>query len=268
MANQTSSAFNITPGALDHISYSVQPSNAGATASNSPAIKVEFRDANENLVSSTANVTLAINNNPGTSTLSGTLIQAAVAGVATFSDISLDKVGTAYTLDASTSGQTTITSSAFNITGGAIDHISFNVQPTNTAAAVSVSPSITVEFRDAGDNLVTSTANITLSINNNPGTSTLSGTLIQAAVGGVATFNDISLNKVGTGYTLDADTSGQTTVTSAAFNIVAGAVDHISYSVQPSNAAAAVSNSPAIKVEFRDAGDNLVTINCKCHTCD
>ena len=91
-------------------------------------------------------------------------------------------------MDATATGLTTATSSAFNITTGSVDHLSFSVQPTTAVAAASITPAIKVEFRDAGENLVTSTANVTLSINNNPGTGTLSGTLIQAAVGGVATF--------------------------------------------------------------------------------
>lgn len=41
----------------------------------------------------------------------------------------------------------------------------------------------------------------------------------MAAVNGVVAFGDLSLNKVGTGYTLTASDTGLTGVTSTAFNI-------------------------------------------------
>ncbi|MCP4170678.1 MAG: hypothetical protein GY758_07905, partial [Fuerstiella sp.] len=63
---------------------------------------------------STASVTLSVNSNPGT--LSGTNPVSAGAGVAAFSDISLDKIGTGCTFDAASGGLTTGTSNTFNIT--------------------------------------------------------------------------------------------------------------------------------------------------------
>ena len=61
-------------------------------------------------------------------TLSGTTIVTAVNGVATFSDLSIDKAGNGYTLVAAASGLTGATSTTFNITprpqasgGGRID---------------------------------------------------------------------------------------------------------------------------------------------------
>ena len=54
---------------------------------------------------------------------------------------------------------------------------------------------------------------MTLSLGNNPGGGTLSGTLTVAAVNGVATFNNLSINAAGSGYTLVAtDTTGRGTL--------------------------------------------------------
>jgi hypothetical protein len=53
----------------------------------------------------------------------------------------------------------------------------------------------------------------------NPGSSTLSGTLTRAAVNGVATFDNLELNRAGTGYTLRATASGLTAATSTAFRV-------------------------------------------------
>ncbi|MHA8065034.1 hypothetical protein, partial [Aquirufa aurantiipilula] len=65
LTDATSSAFNITVGSASKLTFGTQPSNAVAGASISPDITVRIEDANGNLVSSTASVTLAIGNNAG-----------------------------------------------------------------------------------------------------------------------------------------------------------------------------------------------------------
>ncbi len=60
-------------------------------------------------------ITLALDSNPGGSTLSGTLSATVIGGVATFSDLSLDNPGTGYTLRATASGLTDAVSDAFNV---------------------------------------------------------------------------------------------------------------------------------------------------------
>src|SRR5256885_13567323 len=99
----------------------VQPSNAGAGAVNTPAVQVAVQDAQGNTVTTaTTNISVAIGTNPASGTLAGTKTVAAVNGVATFSTLSLNVVGTGYTLTASATGLTGATSSAFNIgVGGA-----------------------------------------------------------------------------------------------------------------------------------------------------
>jgi len=152
--------------------------------------------------------------------LSGTLTVAAVSGVATFSTISIDKVGTGYTLDATASGLTTATSNSFDITLGSATQLAFSVEPSNTVATASISPAIEVQVHDAGGNLISAaTDSITLAIGTNPSSGTLSGTLVVAAVSGEATFSDISIDNTGTGYTLTANAGGLTGATSASFNI-------------------------------------------------
>ena len=191
--------------------------------------------------------------------MSGTLTVSAVSGEATFNDISIDKIGSGYTLDAMATGLTTATSGSFNITVGAPTQLVYSVEPTNTVSTVTVSPAIQVQVQDAGGNLVpTATDSITLVINNNPGSGTLSGTLTVAAVSGEATFSDISIDKVGSGYTLDATASGLTTATSASFDITVGAATQLVYSVEPTNTVSTLSVSPAIQVQVQDAGGNLV----------
>src|SRR5439155_16089058 len=123
----------------------------------------------------------------------------------TFTTLSIDKVGTGYTLAASASGLTGATSTAFNVAAGTGAKLVFTVQPTNTGAGVAIAPAVKVTVQDASGNTITSATNsITLSIGINPSTGTLSGTTTAAAVSGVATFSNLSLDQRGTGYTLVA----------------------------------------------------------------
>ncbi len=62
---------------------------------------------------------------------------------------------------------------------------------------------------------------VTISLGNNPGGSTLGGTLTATAVDGVATFSNLTLNNAGTGYTLHATASGLTATNTGSFNVTA-----------------------------------------------
>src|SRR4029079_16706941 len=102
---------------------------------------------------SSASVTLAIGTNPASGTLSGTKTVAAVNGVATFSDLSIDKAGTGYTLTAASTRLTGATSSTFNITPGSANKLAFSVQPSSTTAGSAITPAVKVEVRDANGNV-------------------------------------------------------------------------------------------------------------------
>ena len=263
----TSSNITTVGGSATKLVFLQQPTNAFTGSSISPAITVQIQDASGNLVSTdTRNVTLAIGNNPGGGSLSGVATVAAVAGVATFSNLSINNAGTGYTLSATSSPALTgATSASFNITAGAATKLGFGQQPSNTAMGASISPAITVQIQDAGGNLVSSDArNVTLVIGNNPGGGSLSGVATVAAIGGVATFSNLSITKAGTGYTLSATSSPALTgATSASFNITAGAATKLGFGQQPSNTAMGASISPAITVQIQDANGNLVTADTR-----
>ena len=98
--------------------FSQQPGNAQAGASIG-TIKVQVLDASNNLITNATNqVTLALSapGNPP-ATLSGTKTATPSGGVATFSGLSVDKVGT-YTLSATATGLGPDTSASFIITAG------------------------------------------------------------------------------------------------------------------------------------------------------
>ena len=261
MTAATSSAFNVTAGAAAKLAFTVQPGNVVAGTSIAPAVQVSIEDAQGNLVIAATNqVTIAIGTNPSSGTLSGTVQLNAVAGVATFSTLSINKTGTAYTLAANATGLTAAASSAFNVLVGAASKLAFTVPPSSVAAGGAIAPAVAVSIEDALGNVVpTATNQVTIAIGTNPSSGTLSGTAQVNAVAGVAAFSTLSINKVGTGYTLTASASGLTTATSGAFNVTAGAAAKVVFTAQPTNTTAGAAVSPAVQVTVEDSQNNVVT---------
>ena len=105
----------IPPLPATKVVFTVQPvtTQAGAVML---SIIVQLQNATNGVVLGSSNsVSLAIGTNPSGGALSGTNPRSAVAGVATFPDLSIDKAGNNYTLLASSSGLTGSTSNEFNI---------------------------------------------------------------------------------------------------------------------------------------------------------
>ena len=227
-------------------------------------LTVQVVDQFGNLVpTSSANVTVAIGTNAGGGTLSGTTTIAAVNGIATFTDLSIDKTGTAYTLKATTSGLGLGTSNTFNVTPAAADHLLFSQQPTDAIAGVAFNPAVKVQVLDVFNNLVTTdSSNVTLGFGTNAGSGSLLGTTTVAAVNGVATFN-VSVDKVGSNYTLSATDltlpQASNSTLSSTFTISPNVAHHLGFGVQPSNSLAGQTISPAVTVQVLDQFGNVVT---------
>jgi hypothetical protein len=248
----------ITPSQL---AFTVQPTNVTAGSSIIPAVQVSIEDAAGSVVTAATNaVTIAIGTNPAAGTLSGTLTVNAVAGVATFSNLSIDRAGVGYTLVASSGTLTAATSTAFNVTAGPPAKLAFAVQPTNVVAGTAITPAVQVSVQDSLGNLVpTATNSVTVAIGTNPGGGTLSGTATVNAVAGVATFSNLSINKTGTGYTLAATSGVLTGATSTAFNVTPGTATQLLFTTQPPANGTAGSPLTAAVVSVEDALGNVVT---------
>ena len=249
------------PGAAKTLAIAVQPGTTPAGSPIAPAVQVAARDTFGNVATAfTGTVTLAIGTNPASGTLSGTTAVAAVAGIATFSAISINRPGTGYTLTATATGLTGAATAAFNITVGAPSLLVFSVQPSGATAGAAIAPAVVVAAQDSFGNLAPAfTDSVVLSLGANPGGATLSGTVRVAAVGGVATFPGVVLDRTGTGYTLSAASGTLTGATSAAFNVAAAAPATLVFTTQPTDAAAGAAISPAVVVAVRDALGNLNT---------
>jgi hypothetical protein len=261
LASATSAAFNIASSVTARLVFAVQPPSAAAGGALTPAVQVAVQDASGNVVTSaTTLITVAIGTNPGGATLVGTTQRSAVNGVATFTDLSLEKVGTGYTLTATASGVTGATSAGFAITPGAAARLGFTGQPSTTAARAAISPAVQVAIQDAYGNTVTNvSAAVTVTLGTNPGAGILTGTLTNSTVNGVATFSDLSVDRTGTGYTLAAAASGVASAASAAFGITPGPAAQLIFTGQPSGATAGAAISPAVQVTVQDAYGNVVT---------
>lgn len=142
---------------------------AGATWT----VSVAGKDAGGTIVPSySSNITISIQNNggsPTSGTLSGTAVQTASSGTSTFTGMSIDKIGTAYTLTATDGTFTAPASSAFNISPDVPSVLSFLTQPTDAALSGVISPAPEVRALDAYGNLVSGySGNITVAIGTNP----------------------------------------------------------------------------------------------------
>ena len=231
----------------------------------SPSVTVAVEDAEGNVEFSdnSTQVTLAIGTNPSAGTLSGGGAVTVSAGIATFSGLSIDNIGTGYTLSATSSpAYTAVTSSAFDITQGGATHLAFVQEPSTTVAGVAITPAVSVAIEDASNNIETgdNSTQITLAIGTNPSSGTLTGGSDVTVSSGVATFSVLSIDNAGGGYTLVASsTPSYAAATSAPFDVTPGTPDHLAFIQGPSNAIAGATIAPNVTVAVEDASGNVET---------
>jgi hypothetical protein len=214
--------------------FTTQPDSTMKDSIIRPPVQVTAFDSAGHVVTSfTGNVKVAIGHDGavlGGSNLTGTTNIAAVNGVATFANLRIDQIGTGYTLTAAASPLAGDTSHAFDITAtpppapGPATKLAFVGQPTNTSPGATISPPVRVAAVDDQNNIVTTfSGSITIAIGHNGGLlkpGTLSGTLLQPAVNGVAIFTDLSIDQAGTDYyTLSASNPQLGTMESVHFSV-------------------------------------------------
>jgi hypothetical protein len=241
------------------LAFTSQPVSAMAGDTLTPVVKVAIEDSlGRTVTTATDVVTLTISSGPVSGTLTGTVTAAPTNGVATFSDLRIDKAGSGYTLTATSPGLAGATCAAFDITPAAIQLV-FTIQPGDAVAGASISPSVRVTVSDSSGATATAFSGpVTVAIGTNPGGGTLSGTTTVQAFDGVATFHDLAVRKAGSGYTLTAASGTLKGATSTAFAIAPAAAAALGFMVQPGDATAGVAISPAVAVAVQDAFGNTV----------
>ena len=246
-------------GVATQLVFTTQP--AGATGGSAFATQpvVTAQDASGNTVLDYAgSVALSLRGGTAGATLSGcagTLRN----GVTSFGGCAIDKVGTAYVLQA---GDRTLSgsSAAFDVTPGAVTRLVFSTQPGGGATSNVAFPSQpVVTALDAGGNTATGYAGtVTLSIaSGGTAGATLSG-CTSTARRGVTTFTGCKIDKSGTGYVLRAR-DGTLSVDSAGFDVVAGAATRLVFTTQPAGASGGTAFTTQPVVTAQDAAGNTAT---------
>jgi 6-phosphogluconolactonase len=186
---------------------------------------VAVQDAHGNTVpNASASITVAIGTNSAGGKLAGTTTATVVDGVAVFPDLVIDKGGAGYTLIAEASGLTGATTNPFDVSL-APSRLVFAGQPwvyevTNQPFPDPVRVSI---LDDEGKIVTSSTMSVTVALATGPPGAKLSGTSTVAAVNGVATLPDLSVDMLGSGYTLAASACSLIGAASSPFEGVSSA---------------------------------------------
>ncbi len=151
-------------------------------------------------------VAIALGSNPGGATLRGTPTTHPTRGVATFTDLSLDRADSGYTLTAAAAGLPTITSDTFTVVPGPAAKLTFTAEPKDVGQGDVVTPPVVVTVFDSLDNKATDftgVVSLALRQNGNAVNGALSGNKTDA-VAGVATFGNLQIKNAGAAYTLAA----------------------------------------------------------------
>lgn len=228
---------------------------AGPTAGGfAQAVEVSIVDANGAVLTDrTDAVTLELTNAAG-ATLGGTKTVGAKAGVAVFRDLWVDRGGVGFTLHATAAGVTDATSAGFDASAGTTATLAFQAPPANGVAG-SLLPAVVVSARDAQGIAVADGTNVTVGLAANPGGGTLTGTRTRATLNGLATFDDLRIDRGGAGYALRARATALAEVTSPTFSI---AERRLVFLVQPSTVTAGQPLTPAVQVAIQDGAGNTI----------
>ena len=209
--------------------FATEPGAPRAGQTMTPPVRVSVVDSTGTPVASaeTLTVTVTLARNPAGATLRGTTSAHPVDGVATFSDLRLDKVAAGYALGASAGALPATMSDTFTVAPGPAVALAFTVEPSNAAQDSAIAPPVQVTAYDSLGNIAstfTGTVRVALgtdaSVTKN---ARLTGTTAVAAAGGVARFANLHVDQIGTGYTLNAALGSAAPVaTSAPFDITPG----------------------------------------------
>ncbi len=227
------------------------PSSIAAGAGFGLAVSVEdaFGNAEPDY---SGNVTLALTGGSG---LNGTLSVPASGGVASFSGLSLDQVGTSYAIQAGAPGLSGATTSVFAITPATPSQLLITTEPSSSITAGS-GFGVTVAVEDPYGNAEPGySGDVSLALAGGAG---LGGTLTISADDGVASFSGLTIDRAGSGYTLQASGAGLTGASSTAFLVTpATASQLVTISQPPTNLTAGQAFGFTVAAE--DPYGNVVT---------
>ena len=228
-ASQPLNPFVVTAGAVSHITISQQPTPATITADSTStfSLKATATDAAGNPVGN-APITLSLSSgSAGVALMDESQTPAATppiatttaAGVASFSALSINKVGT-YTVTAVSGSASSPPSTPITVNGGAVKTVTILSGPTPATVASGNAFALSVRALDAENNPEPDGTAVTVALTSANGAALTGGA--ATTTGGVATFNSLSINKVGS-YTLKATVGAVSSAASNTITITPGA---------------------------------------------
>ncbi len=207
-------AFGL-PDVTTQVTLAQQPSGtiAGQPISHAsaitPSVIVDVLDIHGNIaINDSSNVTITLIATNG-ATLGGTTTIQAINGVATFTDLSIDTVGTGYRLSITDDALTPATSSTFAVTPDlASSQLSFSQTPAATLLGQPLAPTLVIKAVDQFGNAIT-TDHSKIILSTNAGSFT--GTNAVTLANGIATFSNLIFKTAGD-YTLTATPATNSTL--------------------------------------------------------
>ncbi len=234
----TPSAPRETPTTAARLVFTTQPVGAGAGTALATQPVVTALDASGNVATGYRAIlvlTITAGSGAGDARLIGGTTVMPVNGVFHFAGLSIDKVGSGYTVTAK-SGSLSAVSAPFDITPGAAAQLAFTTQPSGGIAGSPLTSQPVVSVLDNYGNMATGyNGSVTLGISYGvgPGGAKLNGTTLASVVNGVARFTNLSMEKASAGYTLTAMGEGLASAISDKFEILPGAPAKLGFSQEP-----------------------------------
>ncbi len=207
IGNATTLGFDVTAASADKLVFSLEPTSS-IIAGSTLVVAVDAVDAYGNVDPSfTGSVQIALASNPAGDTLGGTTSLAASSGVASFLDLSLTKAAEGITLEATATDVGSVVSSQFQVIAASATKLVVITQPPNLLLAGQAF-SVVVAAEDSYGNIDPSySQNVSIALSTNPTGASLSGGSAVMTNGGKATFANLSIDRAGNGYVLQASAS-------------------------------------------------------------
>lgn len=224
-------------------SVTVAPTPSTIAAGNTVQLTATLRDELNNVLTGRAVNWESSDPTLASVTGAGGLVTGLKPGTVTITAASEGKSGTA---------QVTVTL-------GAAAKLHYIQQPGTAEAGSAITPAPTVAIEDAAGNRIT-TANSAVTVAlAAPNGATLGGTLTVNAVGGLATFSNVTVSTAGT-YALTATSAGLTDATSSSFLVTPIPPTQLTFGQQPpASVRSGEAISPAVTVQLRDANGTEVS---------
>ena len=251
----TGATFVVTTASASKLVYTSVPAITNTAGGTLSAFTVQIQDQfNNNVPSSGVPITMSLAT--GTFASGTTPINSDVNGTATFSDLIITNAGN-NTLTASSPGLASANQSLVILPGTYA--ITFQQDaPSPATAGVTFAPPVAVRISDPFNNVL-SNRTVTLSLLNG---GTLNGTLSRTtANNGVATFTNLTINVVGTNYSLVATSTNSLSVTGITFAVNAAPASKLIYGTVPVTTNTAGQTLPAFVVQITDPFNNSIPTN-------